>query len=626
MALSNQRIVSDGTLVTVDISFDFFEHEEISVFFNSAPQPPEGGVWYWGSEANISFYAPVPVGVEVLIQRKTDASELRHEFSAGSEFKATTLDENFQQVLHIVQEATESNFSKDFFDDINMNGNQIENLGLAVNDNQAVSLGQIKTESQGAVLANAEAKAARDKAREWAIKPTPVEGADESAKTYAGRAGNSATSAGTFSANADAKALAASQSASASASSATQSQSSASTSTAKASEAGGYAQDAAASAALAATFDPAKFVPQTSPTGVATLPTNSEDTPGSTAQIRFNDVKQRVEFWNGTAWSALGGGGSLFEYTWHNGPRASIVGGSVATDGQMLTQLQYPDTYADVIAGKQFSVPDATWQADVTQRNKWGIGNGWVRVPDLNGVTSGTGAAFYLRGSPSGLSGTSVTDAVKAHGHRVKGSNINQGNTTGYQIAIVHSSAAVGDKTGQSNYPEVVFRDDFVTDVVGVSAEENRVKSAYGVWCVRVATGVTNGGSVDVLQLATQVDALTQKVNAVTSQYVYFGGSEAAPTSLTLNSQLSQPNPFPGKLVAVRLEFKIGGTWVEPGLYTNNSGAYGALARYAYATDTVHAVSALTGTLPTANLGCSLSGSATSVTNPQPVRVLVWLI
>lgn len=141
MSLSNMRVVSDGTLTTLDISFNYFELTEIEVYFDSVPQPPGGGAWMWGSSSNILFIEPVPAGVEVLLQRRTNAANVRHEFSKGSSFRADTLDENFQQILHITQEAIESNFSKDFFDNINMNGNRITGLapGVAANDAATVS-------------------------------------------------------------------------------------------------------------------------------------------------------------------------------------------------------------------------------------------------------------------------------------------------------------------------------------------------------------------------------------------------------------------------------------------------------------------------------------------------------
>lgn len=231
MALSNQRVVSDGTLVTLDVSFDFFDHSEIGVYFDSAPQtegPAPSGTWEWGSTANIVFDPAVPNGVEVMIQRKTDASELRHEFSKGSEFKVDTLDENFRQVLHIVQEATESNFSKDFFDDINMNGKQILNLGPATQDNHTISLGDVKNRSDTAWQAASQAAASASNASTSAsvagaaaaaanTSATTADGHRQAAAASASSAGASATTATQQAQGASASSTAAAQSSTAAA-------------------------------------------------------------------------------------------------------------------------------------------------------------------------------------------------------------------------------------------------------------------------------------------------------------------------------------------------------------------------------------------------------------------------
>ena len=159
MALSNMTIVSDGNLEFVSISFNYIDRSEISVYFDSVPT----STWAWVGDTNqIKFTPKVPNGITVLITRATDASDLRHIFSAGAAFTAKTLDEDLRQVLHIVQEAKESNLSGDFYSDIDMHGNQITNLGTATLDNQAVSFGQYKADALGAHVAKGEAEGYRN--------------------------------------------------------------------------------------------------------------------------------------------------------------------------------------------------------------------------------------------------------------------------------------------------------------------------------------------------------------------------------------------------------------------------------------------------------------------------------
>ncbi len=161
MALSNMTIVSDGNLEFVSISFNYLDRSEIKVYFNSLPN----NTWAWvGGTNQIKFTPKVPNGVTVLVARVTDASDLRHIFSAGAAFTAKTLDEDLRQVLHIVQEAKETNLSGDFYSDINMHGKQINNLGTATLDNQAVSLGQYKADALGAHVAKGEAEGYRNQA------------------------------------------------------------------------------------------------------------------------------------------------------------------------------------------------------------------------------------------------------------------------------------------------------------------------------------------------------------------------------------------------------------------------------------------------------------------------------
>lgn len=328
----------------------------------------------------------------------------------------------------------------------------------------------------------------------------------------------------------------------------------------------------------------------------------------------------------------LGGGvgskGELFHYSWHNGPRSSIDGGCIPCDGQQLSQLMYPDVYADVIAGKQFVVSEADWQADSLKRNSWSSGEtGWVRVPDLNGVQVGSETAFYLRGAASTLGGTGVSDAMRRIYFGFSNTNsAGFGGLTG-MISGTNLNPWRSSVQASVNTPNVLTVD---TALSMPTAPEVRVKSAYGVWCVRVATEVINKGAVDVLQLATQVGALTQRVEAVeqatTSTYVYFGGTEAAPVNLAANSHIRAANPFPGKPVAVRLELRYGGEWMEPGSYSNNTAAVGAYGRYKYPTDEVFAIGAVNGLMPRPNLGCNLGTNSVDVTAPTPVRLLVWII
>lgn len=194
MALSNMTMVSDGNLEFVSISFNYLDRSEISVYFDSVPT----STWAWVGDTNqIKFTPKVPNGVTVLIARATDASDLRHIFSAGAAFTAKTLDEDLRQVLHIVQEAKESNLSGDFYSDIDMHGFQITNLGTATLDNQAVSLGQYRADVLGAGVARDEAEGYRNQALAYRDQAESFKNtAQSSATTATTQAGTATTQAG----------------------------------------------------------------------------------------------------------------------------------------------------------------------------------------------------------------------------------------------------------------------------------------------------------------------------------------------------------------------------------------------------------------------------------------------
>lgn len=111
MASSTQEVVSDGTLVVLDLSIQYLDRSEISVFYDSIPAPSESWEWVGTTEHRIAFTPAVPVDVVVLVRRTTIITKLRHEFSNGAAFTATTLDEDLTQVLHIAQEASEAGAS-----------------------------------------------------------------------------------------------------------------------------------------------------------------------------------------------------------------------------------------------------------------------------------------------------------------------------------------------------------------------------------------------------------------------------------------------------------------------------------------------------------------------------------
>ena len=142
MAFSNQTAVSDGTLQTIILSIAFFDKTEIHVFRDGVEifTPAD---YVWATSNSIQFPAPQALGVEILLRRVTDISEMRHIFTEGAQFTNQTLDEDYTQILHIAQEAVEGGNIQDIFHDLDMHDHQINNIADGVLPNDAANLGQI---------------------------------------------------------------------------------------------------------------------------------------------------------------------------------------------------------------------------------------------------------------------------------------------------------------------------------------------------------------------------------------------------------------------------------------------------------------------------------------------------
>ena len=148
MAESTQRVVSDGTLVSLGLSIDFIKQADIGVFFDGLPAGV--GTWSWTGPNTIGFSPAVPNGVEVLLSRSTERTEVINVFKDGAAFNNDSMDTNFKQTLFLTQEALEGAALTDAFVDVDFHGYRPTNLGPAVNPGDAVSLAQYQSDALGA--------------------------------------------------------------------------------------------------------------------------------------------------------------------------------------------------------------------------------------------------------------------------------------------------------------------------------------------------------------------------------------------------------------------------------------------------------------------------------------------
>lgn len=142
MAYSIQQEVSDGTLALLDVSISYLDREEIAVFYDGALYPT-GWTWVGDTDRKIAFDPVIPLGVEISLVRTTELGELRHRFSAGAAFTTQSMDEALEQVLHIAQEAAEQLQGTDFYNDVDVHGYLIKNVGDGVASGDAANVGQM---------------------------------------------------------------------------------------------------------------------------------------------------------------------------------------------------------------------------------------------------------------------------------------------------------------------------------------------------------------------------------------------------------------------------------------------------------------------------------------------------
>lgn len=106
---SEQTAVSDGSLATLSIGLTYLSRDEIRVYFDDVLSTLASGLWSWvGSTGSTIAFTPLVANLVVVkIKRVTPTSAMYNEFTDGSPFTAEALDQNFDQLLHTVQEITE---------------------------------------------------------------------------------------------------------------------------------------------------------------------------------------------------------------------------------------------------------------------------------------------------------------------------------------------------------------------------------------------------------------------------------------------------------------------------------------------------------------------------------------
>ncbi|WP_150123834.1 phage tail protein [Achromobacter xylosoxidans] len=201
--------------------------------------------------------------------------------------------------------------------------------------------------------------------------------------------------------------------------------------------------------------------------------------------------------------------------------RASIPAGRIPADGQTISRATFPDLAAMVVAGTVPVATESDWLADPRNRGCYTAGDGstTIRVPDLNGRSTGSLGRVFLSGDGTDSNGTwgvIQRDQFQKHHHYINLKTASGG-------ADVYGTAAYGNGTG-SQYSTWGDAIQFNPQVGPPrSGDKTHPQNVTGVWTIQAFGAVTNPGAADAAQLATDYAALNAAFQSVQGQLLGVG-------------------------------------------------------------------------------------------------------
>ncbi len=240
--------------------------------------------------------------------------------------------------------------------------------------------------------------------------------------------------------------------------------------------------------------------------------------------------------------------------------RAFIPAFEVVSDGQLLNRADYPDLWA--YAQLLTPITDAAWLADAQQRGKYSTGDGSTtfRVPDRNGVQSGSLKELFARGDGGNSSNNGMAyDAAlpnivgyTAHTLLTAASNQGQVATDGAFTSTTSTSGVWPLSGGGGLYTNIQLNannSDATYGRYGITA--NAIpRNFIGVWTIRAHGGfVAANTSWSVINSGSAAPALNTSVvggkveskytNPTSSQYarMYISSSWGGVCSAVIEAQ-----------------------------------------------------------------------------------------
>ncbi|WP_241047420.1 phage tail protein [Achromobacter xylosoxidans] len=192
--------------------------------------------------------------------------------------------------------------------------------------------------------------------------------------------------------------------------------------------------------------------------------------------------------------------------------RSSIPAGRIPADGQTISRATFPDLAAMVVAGTVPIATESDWLADPRNRGCYTLGDGstTIRVPDLNGRSTGSLGRVFLSGDgtdSNGAWGVIQRDQFQKHQHYI---NIKTGSSgsTGFGTSAFGS----GVDSQYSTVNDAIRFDSAVGDPR--TGNKTHPQNVTGVWTIQAFGAVTNPGAADAAQLASDYAALNAAVQA----------------------------------------------------------------------------------------------------------------
>ena len=233
--------------------------------------------------------------------------------------------------------------------------------------------------------------------------------------------------------------------------------------------------------------------------------------------------------------------------------RAFTPAWAVVSDGQILNRADWPELWAH--AQMHTPIDDADWLADPTKRGNYSNGDGSTtfRVPDFNGVQSGSIPGLFGRGDQGGAlpsggvyesAAPNITGSLDVRPLDYQGGTYPEfvGSTgafsrEGLVTAVQQAVNATSTRIGITISDRAAFKASDSNPVYGRSANQVWPNSFVGVWIIRASGGFT---AANTLWSVINEDAeapgpgvLTRGGNVISSYKI--AGVEVARGSLSVS-------------------------------------------------------------------------------------------